>query len=147
MSVENFKLWCDKVSSLPFVKCRQGSGTLHYKCIVPHPTLDAGYPADKKHNGDFDEYIDAIAEYPNFDVVLVDGRWRVAFALRTLDYIKYDTVVFIHDMNPNRKYYKAVLKWYDVTGRAASLVSMRRKKNRPRPTKEEFKKYQNQPKW
>ena len=147
VSIENYKPWCDKVSTLPFVQCRQKQGTLHYKCIVPYPTKDAGYPVDTAHNGDFDEYINAIEEYPNFDVVLVDARWRVACALKALDYITDDTVVFLHDMRSRRPYYNAVFKWYEEIKRAGSLVAMRRRKGVLRPTKEEFKKYKYKPKW
>ena len=147
VSIENYKPWCDKVSTLPFVQCRQKQGTLHYKCIVPYPTKDAGYPVDTAHNGDFDEYINAIEEYPNFDVVLVDARWRVACALKALDYITDDTVVFLHDVRSRRPYYNAVFKWYEEIKRAGSLVAMRRRKGVLRPTKEEFKKYKYKPKW
>lgn len=148
VSIENFKDWCDKVGALPFVKCRQKTlHKLHYKCINPYPTVPFGFPKDEKHYGDFDEYINAIEEYPDFDVVLVDGRWRVACAMRALDYIRDDTVVFLHDVGKLRPYYDVVYKWYDVIERAESLIAMRRKTNTPRPTKEEFMKYQNMPKW
>mmetsp|Transcript_13593 Transcript_13593/g.19011 ORF Transcript_13593/g.19011 Transcript_13593/m.19011 type:complete len:179 (+) Transcript_13593:462-998(+) len=49
VSVENYQPWCDKVSELPFVKCRQQLKTIDYKCIVPHPTGGAGYPVDHAH--------------------------------------------------------------------------------------------------
>ena len=38
----------------------------------------------------------------NFDIVLVDARWRVACALKALEYISDDTIVFMHDMDPRR---------------------------------------------
>jgi FkbM family methyltransferase len=147
VSIENYKPWCDKVSSLPYVKCREREGTLHYKCIIPYPTTPYGYPEDAAHNGDFDEYINAIKDYPNFDVVLVDARWRVACALKALEYITDDTIVFMHDMGPKRKYYDAVFKWYDEVQRAGSLVAMRRRKGVKRPTKEEFTIYKYKPNW
>ena len=147
VSIENYKGWCDKVSSLPYVKCREREGNLFYKCIVPYPTIQYGYPEDPANNGKFDEYINAIEEYQNFDVVLVDARWRVACALKALDYITDDTVVFMHDMGPRRTYYDSVFKWYKEIKRADSLVAMRRRKNVLRPTEEEFKKYKYKPKW
>ena len=147
VSIENYKGWCDKVSSLPYVKCREREGNLFYKCIVPYPTIQYGYPEDPANNGKFDEYINAIEEYQNFDVVLVDARWRVACALKALDYITDDTVVFMHDMGPLRTYYDSVFKWYKEIKRADSLVAMRRRKNVLRPTEEEFKKYKYKPKW
>ena len=147
VSIENYKGWCDTVSSLPYVKCRAREGTLVYKCIVPYPTRAYGYPMDPANNGKYDEYIDAIKDYPNFDVVLVDARWRVACALRALDYITDETIVFIHDMNSQRTYYNAVFKWYKEVKRAGKLVAMRRRKDVLRPTEEELKKYKYKPKW
>ena len=149
VSIENFKPWCDKVSNLPFVKCRSKLNSLDYKCIIPYPTKHAGYPIDARHNGDFDVYINAIEKFPNFDVVLVDARWRVACALKALDYIRDDTIVLIHDVNPKRMYYNVLFDktngWYDVVERSSALVAMKRRKNTPRPTAETFNYYKNRP--
>jgi hypothetical protein len=147
VSIENYRAWCDTVSSLPYVQCRQREGTLVYKCIVPYPTKEYGYPVDPANNDKFDEYINAIKDYPNFDVVLVDARWRVACALKALEYIRDDTVVLLHDLYARRVGYADVFKWYDEIGRAHSLVAMRRKKNVPLPDKETFYKYKSQPSW
>lgn len=147
VSVENFRPWCDKVASLPFVKCRQKNKSLEYKCIIPHATGPAGYPENKNHSGDFAEYLNAITAHPNFDVVLVDGRWRVACAMISLDYIKDSTVVFMHDVSdaPSRKAYKTVYKWYDVIAQVDTLVAMRRKQDVPRPNKEEIRRWESRP--
>jgi hypothetical protein len=151
VSIENFKPWCAKVSALPFVKCRKIMGNLHYKCIVPYPTLAYGYPKYEERNGDFDEYIDAIAEFPNFDVILVDGRWRIACALKALDYIRDDTIVFLHDVNSKRPYYKRLFDeetgWYDVVENSSSLIALKRRKNRTRPSKNVTDYFKNKPQW
>lgn len=147
VSIENYKPWCDKVSSLPYVRCREKKGTLHYKCIQPYATKEAGYPVDSAHNGNFEEYINAIKDYPNFDLILVDARWRVACALKALDFITDETVVFLHDMNGRRTYYNAVFKWYKEIDRSGSLVAMRRRKNVSRPTLEEYNHYKQKPNW
>ena len=143
VSVENYQPWCDKVSALPFVKCRQQLKTMDYKCIVPHPTGGAGYPVDSAHNGAFDEYIEAIQDYPDFDIVLVDGRWRIACALFALDYITDDTVVFIHDFQ--REEYRVVLEWYDTIDQVDALIALKRKKNVARPTLDILNTYKNRP--
>lgn len=147
VSIENFKPWCDKVANLPFVRCREKNKSLHYKCIIPHATGPFGYPEDENRNGDFAEYLNAIAAHPNFDVVLVDGRWRVACAMISLDYIKDSTVVFMHDVSdtPSREVYKTVYKWYDVIAQVDTLVAMRRKKDVPRPSKQELRWWEMKP--
>ena len=111
--------------------------------MFPHPTGGYGYPLDKKYYGDFGEYINVIKQYPNFDVVLVDGRWRVACALFALDYIREDTVVFMHDFQ--RSIYHVVLQWYDEIKRVDSLVALKMKAGVERPKKEIMEKYQNDP--
>lgn len=35
VSVENYQAWCDKVTNTPFVKCRQNTRSIDYKCVVP----------------------------------------------------------------------------------------------------------------
>lgn len=139
VSVENYDPWCKKVSQTPFVNCRLSQNTMDYYCVIPHETGNAGYPLDSAHNGDFMEYITVVENYPNFDILLVDGRWRVACALFALDYIKDDTVVFFHDFS--RQEYFVVLEYYDKIGQVDSLVALSRKKNGKRPTKEEMDKY------
>jgi len=143
VSVENYQPWCDKVAELPFVKCRQKFKSMDYKCIVPYPTQNAGYPVDDTHNGEFDEYIEAIKDYPDFDIVLVDGRWRVACALFALDYIKDETVVFIHDFG--RKEYHVVHEWYNVIEQVGALVALKRKKEVVRPSTDILHKYKRTP--
>jgi len=144
VSVENYQPWCDKVLQLPFVQCRQKFTSLDYKCIIPYPTSSAGYPVDKAHNGDFDTYIEVIKDYSNFDIVLVDGRWRVACALFALDHIKDETVLFIHDFS-DRPEYHAVFEWYDEVEHVDRLVALKRKKGVARPSTNIMQQYKMTP--
>jgi len=61
------------------------------------------------------------------DVVLVDGRFRVAVALKALWHIDAATVVLIHDWPPRRAAYSRVLAYYDVVDAVDDLVVLARK--------------------
>ncbi len=78
-------------------------------------------------------YIEAIDTFntTRFDVVLVDGRYRVACALRALKYTDQESVVIIHDFH--RRVYHVVLDYYEVVERADTLIVLRKKKNLPFP--------------
>jgi hypothetical protein len=80
-------------------------------------------------------YPDAIAALgpARFDVVLIDGRFRVACALRALAFVDAASVVAIHDWGipiaPNReRTYDAVLEFYEEVERADSLMVLRPKR-------------------
>ena len=61
------------------------------------------------------------------DVVLVDGRFRVAVALKALWHIDAASVVLIHDWPPRRAAYSRVLAYYDVVDAVDDLVVLARK--------------------
>lgn len=71
------------------------------------------------YSGPFRPYVDAIAGLgeASFDVVLVDGRARMACALRALEFIKDDGVVMMHDFYTRTMQYGGVLEYYDEVAR------------------------------
>ena len=60
----------------------------------------------------------------SFDVVLVDGRFRTACALKSLQHATPATRVLVHDFAPYRPYH-AILDWYDLVEAADTLVVLR----------------------
>ena len=48
-----------------------------------------------------------------YDVVLIDGRARTDCAFKILHYIKYESIVFIHDYW-KRSRYQVITEYYDV---------------------------------
>jgi hypothetical protein len=61
------------------------------------------------------------------DVVLVDGRFRVAVALKALWHIDAASVVLIHDWPPRVGAYGRVLEYYDIVDEMDELVVLARK--------------------
>jgi hypothetical protein len=61
------------------------------------------------------------------DVVLVDGRFRVAAALKALWHIDDASVVLIHDWTPRKEAYGRVLAYYDVVDKVDTLIVLARK--------------------
>ena len=89
----------------------------HYRCVdTKQPLKRLGYP-DLEKNADvslvaqmYVDEIDRIKESygtERYDVVLVDGRFRVSCALKLLTggYIDTESVVMIHDYRYRHKYH------------------------------------------
>ena len=64
---------------------------------------------------------------PIADVVLVDGRFRVAVALKALWHVGPASVVLIHDWPPRAAAYGRVLAYYDIVDAVDELVVLARK--------------------
>ncbi|MDF7760126.1 tetratricopeptide repeat protein [Kosakonia cowanii] len=125
--VESDKFWVETL--------RDEAGPL---CNVDYvdigPTKEWGYPIDETDNNKFPDYSEAIMRYENgFDVILIDGRFRVACTLNAIKHTlkhqpaRQKTVIIIHDFwdRPN---YHVVLRFLDVVDSAESLGVFKLKK-------------------
>ncbi|UEM40935.1 peptide-binding protein [Pectobacterium aquaticum] len=90
------------------------------------PTKAWGYPVDNTHRKKFPHYSEAILRHERaFNLILVDGRFRVACALNTIKHVLEkkrdvaDTVIFIHDFW-NRPDYHVVLEFLEKLNVAES---------------------------
>lgn len=81
--------------------------------ITTVPSPPPRLPAPKQV---FKKYVDAVTRLnePTFDVVLIDGRARVACALKVLPYLSPTSTVILHDAR--RTAYAALDDWYDEVG-------------------------------
>ena len=70
-----------------------------------------GYPGINTDIKDWKKYIQAYKKDYNADIILVDGRFRVACTLDLFNKIRNDTIIFIHDY-VNRKEYHVIEKFY-----------------------------------
>ena len=82
----------------------------NYITIDLHST-NAGYPGNDTSVENWKEYIQAYKKEYNADIILIDGRFRVACALDIFSKIRNDTLILIHDYN-NRKQYHILERYY-----------------------------------
>ncbi|GAB0489641.1 hypothetical protein MMPV_000866 [Pyropia vietnamensis] len=73
----------------------------------------------------FKPYVDAVTTLNEsvFDVVLIDGRARVACALKVLPYLNDDSLLLLHDAR--REKYAPILKYYDPLGEVVGTYGVR----------------------
>ena len=64
-----------------------------------------GYPGKKTCSEDWKKYIQAYKNEYNADIILIDGRFRVACALDIFSKIKNNTIILIHDYERRKKYH------------------------------------------
>ncbi len=70
-----------------------------------------GFPGNDTTLEDWKKYIEAYKDEFNADIILIDGRFRVACSLDIFSKIRNDTIVLIHDYK-NRKEYHIIEKFY-----------------------------------
>lgn len=99
------------------------------------PTKEWGYPVDNSNKENFPRYSESILKYDNsFDLILVDGRFRVACTLNAIKHSLQkqkniaDTSIFIHDFwcRPD---YHAVLAFLETEDTAETAGVFKIKKN------------------
>ena len=83
--------------------------------LVNYITIDlkvksSGYPGKETNIDDWKKYIQAYKKEYNANIILIDGRFRVACALDIFSKIKNDTLILIHDYG--RKEYHILEKFY-----------------------------------
>jgi protein O-GlcNAc transferase len=97
VSVDSDFEWLRKVAS--HVVWRKSTSHLQQLLVDLGPVRAWGYPAQNSTFGDFQHYARAISRFTSetFDVVLVDGRFRVASALWAIPRLHASSELIIHD--------------------------------------------------
>lgn len=94
------------------------------KYVNTGPVNPGGGPKDDRKKLDWHEYYDAIKRrHVDPDLILVDGRWRVACAL-TAALECPNAIVLIHDYS-NRPSYHILNSYFDVIEEVDTLVAFR----------------------
>eukprot|EP00668_Euglena_longa_P007554 GGOE01009063.1.p1 GENE.GGOE01009063.1~~GGOE01009063.1.p1 ORF type:complete len:197 (-),score=17.24 GGOE01009063.1:410-1000(-) len=132
VTIENSASWCSKVYEREMMKCLIKHGRLDILCFALSETGEWAMPTEwsiKHHGANYHLYVRALSyvNFPRYDVVLVDGRYRVAVALYALMYIDRNTIVLMHDFD--RNVYHVVLKYYNKVKMVDTLVALRKKPN------------------
>ena len=79
------------------------------------------YPGKESDIEDWKKYFQSYKESYNADVILIDGRFKVATAMDIFNKIKDDTIVFLHEYQDRpvyyiiEKYYKYIYHWGSLT--------------------------------
>ena len=87
-----------------------------------------GHPGKETNIEDWKKYIQAYKKEYNADIILIDGRFRVACGLDIFNKIRNDTVVLIHDYT-NRKEYHILENYYVKIETWDTLVSFVKRPN------------------
>ena len=101
-SVESDKMWHNKL--------KDSGIKANYITIDLKAHGHLGYPGKGTTVEDWKKYIQAYKSEYIADIVLIDGRFRVACALDIFPKIRSYTIVLMHDYN--RKYYHIVENYY-----------------------------------
>jgi protein O-GlcNAc transferase len=86
-------------------------------------TGEWGFPVNKEKRDNWPLYYGAIKKSKvKPDLILVDGRFRVACAIMAL---YFNAFVLVHDFT--REHYRPILDYYDIVEHADTLAVLRRK--------------------
>lgn len=66
----------------------------------------------------------------SYDVILIDGRFRVASAAHSYGLLKLDGVLIVHDFSDQRQEYQKILELYDITNHIDTLIIATKKPNK-----------------
>lgn len=117
-SVESDANWHKKLKNTGIIA--------NYITIDLHAT-SLGYPSKETNVNDWKIYIQAYKKEYNADIILIDGRFRVACALDIFAKIRNDTVVLLHECG--RKQYDEIGNYYDKIYTWRNLCLFQKKKN------------------
>jgi hypothetical protein len=140
LSVESDKLWYNKINNMINNK------KLIYKFIDLNANPNNfGYP----ENVSFDImklYPSVIEQYKhiNFDLILIDGRFRVACALICFKYIDNNCFVLFDDII-GRPHYNEVFNYYNKIESVGRMIVFKKKTNINYPSEQLINNYINDP--
>ena len=127
--MESDAAWIDKCKVEPSISAAIKAGRLTLLHADIGPIGRFGFPADNKSAWQWPRYyldVWTAVSAPELDVILVDGRFRVACALQSLLRAGPDCKVIVHDF-ADRAYYHVVLEFSDIVEQVDRLCVLRRK--------------------
>ena len=129
-SIESSQRYIDgNLKSNANIATALSTNKLHFCVIDIGETISWGYPKDKSKMHLWPNYsLSVFSENKNFDLVLVDGRFRVACALNYLLNTPDNCTLMIHDFW-NRPEYHIVLRYLEVKDRVDTLGVFSKKRD------------------
>jgi hypothetical protein len=148
ISVESTYSWIEKIKSKINETSPDCLNKLDFKFIdLKASNTGWGHPGKESTKEERDKYSNVICDLDKtqvdkIDLILIDGRFRVACALKCFDKIKDDCILIIDDFI-ERAHYKIVLQFYDIIEKTInnSMVVLQKKKCE-KPSDELIKKYE-----
>jgi len=143
-SVESDQFWIDKLYQYPVINQSKKVNIL-YIDIKALPN-NYGYPGKDSTYNDWIKYSRAFISLndsikKSVDLILIDGRFRVACVLNLFDEIDKNTFILFDDFF-NRGYYHIVLDYYTVIEKVGRMAVMKKKNILP-PKKAIIYEYEN----
>jgi hypothetical protein len=128
VSAESDANWIAKLKQHETIKTALGAGTLFLEHIDLGPVRDWGAPADEQKIKVWPEYyMRPFKKYDYaFDLILIDGRFRINCALTAVVFSVETARVLIHDYELRARYFN-IEKFYEITDSVGTLYLMRRK--------------------
>ena len=137
-SVESDLEWYNKIKTA--FKSNQTNKTINFiYCEMDTQPKSWGNPGPKSVLTDWQNYSNQLSLLSNFekkqiDLILIDGRFRVACCLKCYDEISDNCLIMFDDFL-NRKNYHLVLNHYDIVEKTIEnrMVVLKKKKNATPP--------------
>lgn len=135
VSVESDAAWLRALEREPLVQQAVADARLRLLHADVGPVERWGFPVDRQNKARWRVYPEApwpvwndLNEEP--DLVLVDGRFRIACCLRTLQWWlassrNPDFTILLHDVSEKRPGYDAAFEWLELVERASTLCVFR----------------------
>ena len=132
-TVESNDNWVQNLKNQEEVAKRVTAGTIHFVVVdIGGNPYFWGYPQNDVKKDNWPEYSQAIqlvTRTSRPDVVLIDGRFRVACAIQVVMHCeKEDVKICIHDYT-DRPHYHCVTEFLDVVEQVDTLTCFVKKKN------------------
>lgn len=104
-AIDSHDLWVEKVGQ----EIGTSAKDIRIKTVNIGPTGDWGHPVGRTHENLFPDYSLSITRtgFLDYDLCLVDGRFRVACFLQAISVLRADAVVGFHD-HTSRPHYHVV---------------------------------------
>lgn len=142
-SVESDPTWYDKMKK----ETENNSNVKMIFVDIKSCPNNWGSPGEGSSPGDWKKYSDCILKLPisissKIDLILIDGRFRVACALKCFTVMNKNCLIIFDDFL-TRSYYHVVLDYFEIIDKTAdNRMVVLKKKNVAKPLPNLIKKYE-----
>jgi hypothetical protein len=106
---------------------------------------DWGCPTNPEQKNIWETYSSSIDSYKDeYDLIFVDGRFRVACAIKAYNHLSENGLVLVHDYR-DRPHYHILEQIYEKVDQVRWLVCFRKKQVEPNILEELWQKYKHDP--